>query len=243
MMDLGFEPDLASILDALPTMTSKPDTEEAEDSLLMKKNLFRQTTMFSATMIPSVERLAKKYLRRPAMAIIGTIGLAVESVELRVEMITDERKRSRLIEILESGFASRTKESEYINGRKESGSHTHKVKEDDSPVLIFVNHKKTADSLCKMLDARGYRSTALHGGKSQEARENALALVKSRSREILVATDVASRGLDIKHLALVINYDMAKSIEGTLWLFFSNLFFVSFGFLYTFVLFSHLYYN
>nr|CAG8468743.1 8265_t:CDS:10 [Entrophospora candida] len=165
MIDMGFETDVNVILDALPVSNVKPDTEEAENPVEMLKKIgtkerYRQTVMFSATMPPAVERLAKRYLRRPAVVTIGTAGQAVDTVEQRVEMITDEgRKKGRLLEILQGSF--------------------------DPPIIIFVNQKKGCDVLARALNKLGYRATTLHGG----------------------------RGIDVKNVSLVINYDMAKNIE------------------------------
>jgi ATP-dependent RNA helicase DDX23/PRP28 len=98
MIDLGFESDVNTILDALPVSNVKPDTDDAENPEEMLKSLgrkgrYRQTVMFSATMPPAVERLAKRYLRRPAVVTIGTAGQAVDTVEQRVEIINDEGKK------------------------------------------------------------------------------------------------------------------------------------------------------
>lgn len=90
MIDMGFEADVNFILDALPVSNVKPEDEQEQEANGRK---YRQTTMFSATMPPAVERLAKKYLRRPAVVTIGTAGQAVETVEQRVEMINDENKK------------------------------------------------------------------------------------------------------------------------------------------------------
>merc|ERR1719323_2277188 len=81
------------------------------------------------------------------------------------------------------------------------------------PIIIFVNQKKGADVLTKGLDKMGYNAATLHGGKGQEQREHALSGLKAGDKDILVATDVAGRGIDIKDVSMVINYDMAKSIE------------------------------
>merc|ERR1712025_206228 len=94
-------------------------------------------------------------------------------------------KRNKLISILNSGI--------------------------DPPIIIFVNQKKGADVLAKGLEKMGYNAATLHGGKGQ--RETALLGLKEGAKDILVATDVAGRGIDIKDVSLVINYDMAKSIE------------------------------
>ncbi|KAJ1966299.1 mRNA splicing protein prp28 [Dispira parvispora] len=204
MIDMGFEPDVNYILDALPVSNLKPDTDDALDANKMLQDVssghtkqddqptgegrYRQTTMFSATMPPAVERLAQKYLRKPAVVTIGTAGQAVDTVEQRVEMVTnEERKKQRLLGILARGF--------------------------DPPVIVFVNQKKVADALGKFIWKEGYRATILHGGKSQEQRETSLAQLKDGQADILVATDVAGRGIDVKNVSLVINFDMAKNIE------------------------------
>ncbi|KAF9438808.1 mRNA splicing protein prp28 [Entomortierella beljakovae] len=196
MIDMGFEADVNFILDALPVSNLKPDTGDAEDASKMAMAIdedsnrkYRQTTMFSATMPPAVERLAKRYLRRPAVVTIGTAGQAVETVEQRVEMITDEnKKKSRLMDLLKgTQFAP--------------------------PVIVFVNQKKSCDMLAKLINFSGLRSTTLHGGKSQDQRELALSQLKNGKSDVLVATDVAGRGIDVQNVSLVVNFDMAKNIE------------------------------
>ncbi|GAN08722.1 pre-mRNA-splicing ATP-dependent RNA helicase prp28 [Mucor ambiguus] len=190
MIDMGMEADVNFILDALPVTNMKPENDDEEMQVEPPQGYkYRQTTMFSATMPPAVERLAKKYLRREAVVTIGQAGQAVESVEQRVEMINDENKKTnRLMEILNSGkFAP--------------------------PIIIFVNQRRGVDTLSKTINRSGQHAVTLHGGKSQEQRELALAQLKNGSAGVLVATDVAGRGIDVKNVSLVINYDMAKTIE------------------------------
>ncbi len=140
-----------------------------------------------------VERLARSYLRRPAVVYIGSVGKPTERTEQTVYLVTENEKRKKLISILEAGV--------------------------EPPVIIFVNQKKGADVLAKGLEKLGFSSCTLHGGKGQEQREYALASLKTGVKDILVATDVAGRGIDIRNVSLVINYDMAKSIEGLYLLF------------------------
>ncbi|KAK9743580.1 Helicase conserved C-terminal domain [Popillia japonica] len=192
MIDLGFEPDVQKILEYMPVTNLKPDTEEAEDSKVLlanynSKKKYRQTVMFTATMPPAVERLARTYLRRPAVVYIGSIGKPVERVEQIVHLMGENDKRKKLMEYLSRGI--------------------------EPPIIIFVNQKKGADVLAKGLEKLGYNACTLHGGKGQEQREYALASLKSGAKDILVATDVAGRGIDIKDVSMVINYDMAKTIE------------------------------
>ena len=143
--------------------------------------------MFTATMPPAIERLARSYLRRPAVVYIGSVGRPVERTEQLAYFVSENEKRRKLVEILQAGV--------------------------EPPVIIFVNQKKGADILAKSLDKAGFSACTLHGGKGQEQREYALASLKSGAKDILVATDVAGRGIDIRNVSLVINYDMAKSIE------------------------------
>ncbi|KAH8321233.1 probable ATP-dependent RNA helicase DDX23 [Drosophila kikkawai] len=192
MIDMGFEPDVQKILEYMPVTNLKPDTEEAEDESKLMENFYtkkkyRQTVMFTATMPPAVERLARSYLRRPSTVYIGSVGKPTERTEQIVYMMGENDKRKKLMEIL-----------------------SRKI---DPPIIIFVNQKKGADVLAKGLEKLGYNSCTLHGGKGQEQREYALAALKSGAKDILVATDVAGRGIDIKDVSLVINYDMAKTIE------------------------------
>ncbi|EEY18809.1 pre-mRNA-splicing ATP-dependent RNA helicase PRP28 [Verticillium alfalfae VaMs.102] len=103
MIDLGFEEPVNKILDALPVSNEKPDTDEAENAQLMKRYLggkdrYRQTMMYTATMPSVVERIAKKYLRRPAIVTIGNIGEAVDTVEQRVEFVSGEDKRKKRLQ-------------------------------------------------------------------------------------------------------------------------------------------------
>lgn len=192
MIDLGFEPDVQRILEYMPVTNLKPDTEEAEDGRFLLANYntkkkYRQTVMFTATMPPAVERLARSYLRRPAVVYIGSIGKPTERVEQIVHLMGENDKRKKLMEYLSRGV--------------------------DPPIIIFVNQKKGADVLAKGLEKLGYNACTLHGGKGQEQREYALASLKSGAKDMLVATDVAGRGIDIKDVSMVINYDMAKTIE------------------------------
>ena len=95
MVNLGFEADLTFILDKLPSETLKGEDEGSMDidGEIVKKGRTRVTTLFSATMPPAVERLTRKYLRRPAIVTIGEAGRAVDTVEQRVEFINGDEKK------------------------------------------------------------------------------------------------------------------------------------------------------
>ena len=146
------------------------------------------TTLFSATMPAAVQRLALKYLRKPATVTIGNAGEAVDTVEQRVEFIHgEEKKKSRLIEILRSSGLGK--------------------------VIVFANQKKTADMVLKYVHQAGQSATTIHSDKSQTQRESALQSFRDGDVNVLVATDVAGRGIDVPDVALVVNYQMADTIE------------------------------
>ena len=82
-----------------------------------------------------------------------------------------------------------------------------------TPIIVFVNQKKTADMVARDLQKAGWSAATLHSGKSQEGREAALASLRSGEADILVATDLAGRGIDVPDVGLVVNFQMANSIE------------------------------
>ena len=196
MIDLGFEEPVNRILDALPVSNQKPDSDEAEDATAMSRPLlgggrdrYRQTMMYTATMPAAVERIARKYLRRPAIVTIGNIGEAVDTVEQRVEFIAGEDKRKkRLNEILSS-------------------------REFAPPIIIFVNIKRNCDAVARDIGRMGFSAVTLHGSKTQDQREAALAGLRAGRTDVLVATDLAGRGIDVADVSLVVNFNMAPSIE------------------------------
>ncbi|KAF7363361.1 hypothetical protein MSAN_00991800 [Mycena sanguinolenta] len=193
MVHLGFEVDLTFILDALPAETMQGEDQgeqmDVDGETMVKRGRTRVTTLFSATMPPAVERLARKYLKKPAVITIGEAGRAVDTVEQKVEFVNgDEKKKQRLLEILNSG--------QYA-----------------SPIIVFVNQKKTADMVAKDLSRANWSTTTLHSGKNQEQREAALQSLRNGDSDVLVATDLAGRGIDVQDVSLVINFQMASSIE------------------------------
>ncbi|KAL1894424.1 mRNA splicing protein prp28 [Sporothrix stenoceras] len=194
MIDLGFEEPLNKILDAMPTANIKPDTDDAEDAKAMTRFLgertrYRQTMMYTATMPPIVEKIAKRYLRRPAIVTIGNAGEAVDTVEQRVEFIAGEdRRKERLKELMHSTIYK-------------------------PPIIVFVNIKRNCEMVARDVRAAGRNPVTLHGSKTQEQRESALEKIRTGQADVLVATDLAGRGIDVADVSLVINFNMATSIE------------------------------
>ncbi|KAJ7740697.1 P-loop containing nucleoside triphosphate hydrolase protein [Mycena maculata] len=193
MVHLGFEADLTFILDALPSETMQGEDAgeqmDVDGETMIKRGRTRVTTLFSATMPAAVERLARKYLRKPAVITIGEAGRAVDTVEQRVEFVSgDEKKKQKLLEILNSGMYA-------------------------SPIIVFVNQKKTADMVAKDLARANWSAATLHSGKNQEQREASLQSLRNGDCDVLVATDLAGRGIDVQDVSLVINFQMASTIE------------------------------
>lgn len=215
MVHLGFEADLTFILDALPTETmvgedtsERMEIDEGDGSVsVVKQGRTRVTTLFSATMPPAVERLARKYLKKPAIITIGEAGRAVDTVEQRVEFVQgDEKKksvsaRSHLVHF-QTNMITRHKLLEILN----SGMYA-------APIIVFVNQKKTADMVAKDIQRGGWSTSTLHSGKNQEQREASLQALRTGEAHVLVATDLAGRGIDVQDVSLVINFQMASTIE------------------------------
>jgi len=176
-------------LEAMPRDKLKSEQEEeAEKQEADHRNKFRTTLMFSATMPPEVERLSRRYLRRPGIIYIGEVGKAVERIKQEVFwMHSDNEKRNKLENLLKTG--------------------------PPPPIIIFANQRRTCETLAKFLAKLGYTCTILQGGKSQDQREFALQEFKEGRSDILVATDIAGRGIDVKGITHVINYDLPKTID------------------------------
>jgi ATP-dependent RNA helicase RhlE len=147
----------------------------------------RQTMLFSATFAPEIRELAKQFLRDPVEVQVSPQNSTAALVDHRVHPVDLDRKKDLLIELLRQ------------DSRVQS--------------LIFTRTKHGADKLVKALDAIGFKAAAIHGNKSQGARTRALADFKSGAVTLLVATDIAARGLDIKELPVVYNYDLPMVAE------------------------------
>lgn len=149
----------------------------------------RQLVMFSATFPRSMEALARKILQRPIEIAVGGKSIVCKDIEQHVHLVDEEKKFLKLLELL--------------------GTH-----HTDGSAIIFVDKQEHADSLLKDLMNASYTSCgSLHGGIDQYDRDSTITDFKSGKIKILVATSVAARGLDVKELILVVNYDCPNHYE------------------------------
>jgi ATP-dependent RNA helicase RhlE len=147
----------------------------------------KQTLFFSATASPDIMKLANTLLVNPLSVSVTPVFSASSLVEQKVYYVSKENKRSLLKYVLKDGKIEHA--------------------------LVFTRTKRGADKVAKELNSSGIKAEAIHGNKSQNARERALKGFKDRSIRILVATDIASRGIDVDKLTHVINYELPEQAE------------------------------
>ena len=192
MIDMGFEPQVHTILEAMGGLLMSEDEillEQQRAALSRGEACYRITAMFSATMPPGVEKLAKKFLRHPAIVCIGDEDSGKNKrIRQHVLFISEQQKKQTLIDLL-------------------------RRKQPSEKYLVFCNEKRGCDALRKVVENAQIRCGVLHGGKTQDQREAALENYKRGVFRILIATDVAGRGLDIPDVAHVVNFDMPLKIE------------------------------
>ena len=165
MLDMGFAEDLETILSATP----------AE----------RQTALFSATISPTIQRIARKHLREPVRVAVRSEahdGAGTALVRQVAYVVRRPDKLAALCRLLDV--------------------------EDPASALVFGRTREEVDDLARALSGRGRDAAALHGGMSQDMRDRVMARFRDGSLDVLVATDVAARGLDIEHVSHVVNYDV-----------------------------------
>lgn len=172
------------VLDEADEMLDLGFLEDVERILSLTPSS-RQTALFSATMPPEIRRLADQYLYEPRLIKVKTATLTVDSVEQFAREVSSRDKPDVLVEVLEA--------------------------ERPDQALIFVRTKIRCDQLNRTLRDRGMNVKALHGDMSQGARDGVMISFKDGRLPLLVATDVASRGLDISGVSHVINYDVPIS--------------------------------
>ena len=165
MLDMGFAEDLDTIL------ATTPET--------------RQTALFSATISPTITKIAKRHLRDPAR------------ISVKAERTT-------------SDGVARVRQTAYVTRRVDKLAALCRILdvEDPTSALVFARTRGEVDDLAEALSSRGHDAGALHGGLTQEQRDRIMGRFRDQSLDVLVATDVAARGLDIDHVSHVVNYDV-----------------------------------
>ena len=167
MLELGFLPDIKQIL----KQCKRP----------------RQTLMFSATISQNIKKLAKEFLRDPAIVEVSERRDVVDFIKHRAYKVDIKRKAALAAALIKESQAQQ--------------------------VLLFAETKASADAIYAYLKEQGIWVSLIHGGINRGARAKALSLLKSGKTQVLVATDIAARGIDIKELPLVLNYDFPESTD------------------------------
>jgi len=171
MLDIGFWPAIRRIVSGLPTQ--------------------RQTLLFSATMSPAIEELARSTMKQPQLVEVNTRGRAAGLVEQMAYPVAAESKTALLLDLLE-----RERESENFDR-----------------VLVFTRTRRGAERLAHILLAREHEANRIHADRTQGQREAALRGFKEGRTRVLVATDIAARGIDVDSISHVINYDVPEQPE------------------------------
>lgn len=159
----------------------------AIEEILSKVSPERQSLLLSATMPKPIRALAQRFLNSPKEIAVATVSKPAESIHQEIIMVDQSAKGGLLVDILAAREIERA--------------------------IVFTRTKRGTDKLERMLNDAGLRSVGLHGDKSQGQRNKALAQFKSGTKKILVATDVAARGLDVSDVSHVVNFDMPTIAE------------------------------
>ncbi|HKU76207.1 MAG TPA: DEAD/DEAH box helicase [Pyrinomonadaceae bacterium] len=171
MLDMGFLPAIKQVLAMLPSK--------------------RQTLLFSATMSPSIESLARSTMIQPKLVEVNQRGSAAQMIEQTAYSVAQENKTALLLDLLE----------------RESGQ------ESLDRVLVFTRTRRGAERISHILKARNHTVNRIHADRSQPQRETALREFRNGKARVLVATDIAARGLDVEAVSHVINYDVPAAPE------------------------------
>jgi ATP-dependent RNA helicase DeaD len=177
------------VLDEADEMLDMGFAEDLE-AILSETPQGRQTALFSATIAPKIKAIAKRHLKDP--------------VNVKIE-----KERTA------PGEVPRVRQIAYMVQRQQKPEVLGRVLDLESPAsaIIFCRTRNEVDELTETLNAHGYRSESIHGGLSQEQRDRVMRRFRDGSVELLIATDVAARGLDIGHLSHVFNYDVPASAD------------------------------
>jgi len=177
------------ILDEADEMLDMGFAEDLE-AILAETPKERQTALFSATLPPRIAEIANRHLQNP--------------VRVRIDR-----------EVVPAGSAPRVRQTAYVVGRAHKMATLGRVLDVENPTsaIVFCRTRTEVDELTESLNGRGYRAEALHGGLSQEQRDRVMKRFRANTVDLLIATDVAARGLDVEHVSHVVNYDVPTSAE------------------------------
>ena len=177
------------VLDEADEMLDMGFAEDLE-AILEATPKSRQTALFSATLPPRIASIAKRQLRDPVL-------------------VTIDR------EIVPDGEAARVRQVAYIVPRAHKMTALARVLDIEQPTsaIVFCRTRTEVDELSETLMARGLRADALHGGLSQDQRDRVMTKFRTKKTDLLIATDVAARGLDVKHVSHVVNFDVPADAE------------------------------
>jgi|WetSurMetagenome_2_1015567.scaffolds.fasta_scaffold14973_5 ATP-dependent RNA helicase DeaD len=177
------------VLDEADEMLDMGFAEDLE-TILEATPVTRQTALFSATMPGRIAAIAARHLKDPAR-------------------ITIAREKAT------AGKLPRVRQTVYVVARAHKAAALGRVLDIESPTsaLVFCRTRLEVEEVAETLNAHGYRANALHGGIAQRQRDKVMALLRAGKTDLVIATDVAARGLDIEHLSHVVNYDVPSSAE------------------------------
>lgn len=180
--------------DRMLDMGFEPQVRRIVEQMDMPPRGVRQTMLFSATFPGEIQRMASDFLENYIFLAVGRVGSSTDLIVQRVEFVQEADKRSHLMDLLHAQRDSATQGKQALT-------------------LVFVETKRGADSLEHWLCMNGFPATSIHGDRNQQEREYALRSFKSGQTPILVATDVAARGLDIPDVAHVVNFDLPNDVD------------------------------
>lgn len=177
------------VIDEADEMLDMGFAEDLE-AILGETPAGHQTVLFSATMPARIDAIARRHLRQPERIRIADGPTGDQETPL-------------------------VRHVAYVVGRPHKAAGLGRILDVESPAaaLVFCRTREGVDTLTETLNGRGYRAEALHGGMNQEQRDRVMGRLKAGTADLLVATDVAARGLDIEQLSHVVNYDMPASVE------------------------------
>ena len=177
------------VLDEADEMLDMGFAEDLE-AILQATPVERQTALFSATLPPRITEIAKKYLRNP--------------VRVRIDR-----------GMVPAGSSPKVRQTAYIVSRAHKMETLGRVLDIEQPTsaIVFCRTRTEVDELTETMNARGYRAEALHGGLSQEQRDRVMKKFRANTTDLLIATDVAARGLDVQHVSHVVNYDVPSAAD------------------------------